>query len=205
MFEKVNITPLGMKILIFLARHPEQEFYMREIAKSINKSVGGTHKALKSLQTMAFVVEKKSGKNTYYMINVTNPSVKNFKIFMTTTELNQLITDLKIITESNPRSALDRIKEENVAVIVSDQKMPGMSGIEVLNSLRAMYRAVTQPPVIFLSARGGMEAMLEGLQAGAYKYLVKPTSREKLVEVIKAALEYSQQKRHPEIEPPDWM
>jgi predicted nucleotidyltransferase len=99
MFEKVNITPLGMKILTFLARHPEQEFYMREIAKSINKSVGGTHKALKSLQTMAFVVEKKSGKNTYYMINVTNPSVKNFKIFMTTTELNQLITDLKNITK----------------------------------------------------------------------------------------------------------
>lgn len=99
MLEKVNITPLGMKILTFLARHPEQEFYMREIAKSINKSVGGTHKALKSLQTMAFVVEKKSGKNTYYMINVANPSVKNFKIFMTTTEMNQLITDLKKITE----------------------------------------------------------------------------------------------------------
>lgn len=99
MFEKVNITPLGMQILTFLARHPEQEFYMREIAHSINKSVGGTHKALKSLQTMNFAVEKKSGKNIYYTVNVANPSVKNFKIFMTTTELNPLITDLKNIAE----------------------------------------------------------------------------------------------------------
>ena len=95
MFEKVNLTPLGIQILTFLARHPEQEFYMREIAQSIHKSVGGTHKVLKSLQTMNFVVEKKSGKNTYYKVNTTNPSVKNFKIFMTTTELNPLINDLK--------------------------------------------------------------------------------------------------------------
>ena len=83
--------------------------------------------------------------------------------------------------------------------------MPRVSGIEVLNSLRIMYKAVTQPPVIFLSAKGGMEAMLEGLQAGAYKYLVKPTSREKLVEVVRAALEYGENKRHPAMEPPDWM
>jgi predicted nucleotidyltransferase len=99
MFEKVSITPLGMKILTFLARHPEQEFYMREIAQLINKSVGGTHKTLKSLQTLNFVIEKKSGRNIYYRVNTTNPSVKNFKIFMTTTELNPLINDLKNIAE----------------------------------------------------------------------------------------------------------
>ena len=99
MSEKVNITPLGIQILTFLARHPEQEFYMREIAQSINKSVGGTHKTLKSLQTMNFITEKKSGRNIYYRVNPTNPSVKNFKIFMTTTELNHFINDLKGISE----------------------------------------------------------------------------------------------------------
>jgi len=99
MSEKVNITPLGMQILTFLARHPEQEFYIREIAQSINKSVGGTHKTLKSLQTLSFVLEKKSGRNIYYRVNTTNPSVKNFKIFMTTTELNPFINDLKNISE----------------------------------------------------------------------------------------------------------
>jgi len=99
MFEKVNITPLGIEILTFLARNPEQEFYMRELAKSIKKSIGGTHKALKSLYNTGFVIEKKSGKNLYYRVNTTNPSVKNFKIFMTTTELTPLINELKKTAE----------------------------------------------------------------------------------------------------------
>jgi len=55
--------------------------------------------ALKSLQTMDFVVEKKSGKNIYYKVNTANSSVKNFKIFITTTELNPFINDLKNISE----------------------------------------------------------------------------------------------------------
>jgi len=49
MFNKVNITPLGLQILTFLARNPDKQFYIREIAKKMNRSVGGTHKTLKSL------------------------------------------------------------------------------------------------------------------------------------------------------------
>ena len=98
MFEKVNITPLGMQILIFLARNPEKEFYLRELAKTINKSVGGTHKALKSLHSMRLINEKKSGKNLYYKINQKNPSIKSFKIFMTINELNTLVNNLKEIS-----------------------------------------------------------------------------------------------------------
>ena len=57
MFDKVNITPLGMQILIFLARNPDKQFYIREIAKIMNKSVGGTHKTLKSLKELEFIKE----------------------------------------------------------------------------------------------------------------------------------------------------
>jgi len=99
MSEKMNMTPLGMKILTFLARHPDKEFYVREIAKSIKKSVGGTHNALKSLLLLNLIEEKISGKNLYYRVNETNPSVKIFKIFMTTTELNPLISELKKTSE----------------------------------------------------------------------------------------------------------
>lgn len=99
MFEKVNITPLGMQILIFLARNPEKEFYLREIAKTINKSVGGIHNALKYLRSMRLINEKKSGKNLYYKINEKNPSIKSFKIFMTINELNTLVNNLKELSE----------------------------------------------------------------------------------------------------------
>ena len=98
MFEKVNITPLGIKILLFLARNPEKEFYLREIAKKINKSVGGTHKVLRSLYSLNLINDKRSGKNLYYKINQNNPSIKSFKKFMTINELNELVNKLKDIT-----------------------------------------------------------------------------------------------------------
>ena len=97
------------------------------------------------------------------------------------------------------------LRQQDPDVIILDNMMPGMTGVEVLKSLHSMYKDITQPPVIFLSAKGGMDAMVEGLQAGAYKYLVKPTSREKLMEVVRAALDYGENKRHPVIQPPDWM
>ena len=99
MFDKVNITPLGLQILIFLARNPNKQFYLREIAKILNKSVGGVHKTLKSLKEMDFVKENKSGKNLYYRMNQMNPSIKNFKIFMTINELTPLVNKLKDISE----------------------------------------------------------------------------------------------------------
>ena len=99
MFEKMNINPLGLQILTFLARNPDKQFYLREIATIIKKSVGGTHKNLKSLHKMEFVNENKSGKNVYYQINQMNPSIKNFKIFMTLHELTPLTRDLKKISD----------------------------------------------------------------------------------------------------------
>ena len=99
MFEKVNITPLGLQILTFLARNPDKQFYIREIAKNTNKSVGGTHKTLKSLKQMDFVKENKSGKNVYYQINQMNSSIKNFKIFITINELTSLVNKLRGTSE----------------------------------------------------------------------------------------------------------
>jgi len=99
MFGKMNITPLGLQILTFLARNPDKQFYIREIAKHMDKSVGGTHKTLKSLKEMSFIKENKSGKNIYYRINQMNPSVKNFKIFVTINELTNLVNKLKKISK----------------------------------------------------------------------------------------------------------
>jgi DNA-binding response OmpR family regulator len=102
------------------------------------------------------------------------------------------------------KECLSLLTRENPDVILLDIMMPGMSGLEVMESLRTIYGAVSMPPVIFLTAKGGMESMIEGLQAGAFKYLVKPTSREKLIEIVKSALEYSETKKRPPLEP-DWM
>lgn len=94
-FEKMNLTPLGLNILTYLARNPDKEFYIRELAKKLNKSVGGVHKTLKSMTAMGLLTENKSGKNIYFQINPKNPSIKNFKVFMTINELHPLINNIK--------------------------------------------------------------------------------------------------------------
>ncbi len=109
-----------------------------------------------------------------------------------------------VIKASGGQECLRLLHNHNPDVIILDNMMPDMSGIEVLKSLRFIYKEVTLPPVIFLSAKGGMDAMLEALQAGAYKYLVKPAARERLVETVRAAYEFGEAKRHPPLESPDW-
>jgi DNA-binding response OmpR family regulator len=110
-----------------------------------------------------------------------------------------------VIKAGSGQECLMLLRQLDPDVIVLDCMMPGMSGLDVMRSLQSIYKAVTLPPVVLLTAKGGMDAMLEGLQAGAYKYLVKPTSREKLVEVVRSAAEFGENKRHPPIQPPDWM
>jgi DNA-binding response OmpR family regulator len=104
----------------------------------------------------------------------------------------------------NGKECLSLLTRENPDVILLDIMMPGMSGLEVMESLRGIYGTMSIPPVIFLTAKGSMESMIEGLQAGAYKYLIKPTSREKLIEIVKSALDYNEAKRRPPLES-DWM
>jgi len=63
--------------------------------------------------------------------------------------------------------------------------MPVMNGFELLEKIRNDYHK-TSTPVIFLSARAGEEAKVEGIDAGADDYLVKPFSSRELVAKVEA-------------------
>ena len=90
-----------------------------------------------------------------------------------------------VIKATSGKSCLDQIQKEKPDLIVLDVMLPDMTGVDVLKSLRAN---ADMTPVIFFTARGQGEDVIEGMEAGAYKYLLKPTSREKLLETIRAAL-----------------
>jgi PAS domain S-box-containing protein len=87
-------------------------------------------------------------------------------------------------------SALARAREAPPDLILSDIMMPGMDGFELLQALRddPSTRAI---PVIFLSARAGEEARIEGLSAGADDYLIKPFSARELLARVGTHLEAS--------------
>jgi DNA-binding response OmpR family regulator len=71
-------------------------------------------------------------------------------------------------------------------VIVLDMMMPLMSGLEVMRSLKAKFP--WPPPVIVFTAKGQIEDKVEGMEAGAFRYLVKPVSRELLLDAIREAV-----------------
>ncbi|MEO6194801.1 MAG: ATP-binding protein [Thermoanaerobaculia bacterium] len=85
-------------------------------------------------------------------------------------------------------AALARARAAPPDLILSDIMMPGLDGYQLLQALRAdeLTRGI---PVIFLSARAGDEARIEGLSAGADDYLVKPFSARELLARVGTRLE----------------
>jgi len=84
-------------------------------------------------------------------------------------------------------AALAAARRERPDVLVSDVMMPGLDGFQLIAALREQEETRTVP-VILLSARAGEEARVDGLQAGADDYLVKPFSARELVARIDAQL-----------------
>jgi signal transduction histidine kinase/CheY-like chemotaxis protein len=82
-------------------------------------------------------------------------------------------------------AALEAARRSRPDVIISDIMMPGLDGFGLLRQLHDDERT-RGIPVILLSARAGEEARIEGLQAGADDYLVKPFSARELVARVQA-------------------
>ena len=91
-------------------------------------------------------------------------------------------------TAADGVQALARVREHPPDLVLSDVMMPGLDGFGLLETLRenAETRAL---PVILLSARAGEEARVEGLDAGASDYLVKPFTARELLARVGAHLE----------------
>ena len=80
--------------------------------------------------------------------------------------------------------ALEKVKLVQPDVILLDVMMPNMDGLEVCRRLRSQA-ATADLPIIMVSAKIQVEAIREGLDAGATRYLTKPVSRANLVETIR--------------------
>ncbi|MEH1940834.1 MAG: ATP-binding protein [Nostoc sp.] len=84
-------------------------------------------------------------------------------------------------------AALDSARGRVPDLVLTDVMMPGLDGFGLLQELRADPQT-NKVPIILLSARAGEEARVEGLQAGADDYLIKPFSARELLARVEAAL-----------------
>ena len=89
------------------------------------------------------------------------------------------------------RAALAAIRARPTDLVLADVMMPRLDGFELLRAIRA-EPATRDIPVILLSARAGEESRVEGLQAGADDYVVKPFSARELVARVEVNLKLKQ-------------
>ncbi len=82
--------------------------------------------------------------------------------------------------------ALDGPGAREVSVVILDLAMPGLDGIGVLKAMRARGIHV---PVVVQTARGGIDTVVSAMRHGAFDFVVKPASPERLMAAIAAAVE----------------
>jgi len=92
--------------------------------------------------------------------------------------------NMEVMTALSGSEGIQRLRKQDFDVAILDLKMEDMDGIEVLKVFKKM---VPDMPVIMLTGHGTEKAAREGLEMGAFDYLMKPCDLEELVEKIRAA------------------
>ena len=93
---------------------------------------------------------------------------------------------------ASAREALDALPDGAPQVLISDIRMPGQSGIELLQEVKEKHPAI---PVIVMTAYSDLESAVAAFQGGAYEYLPKPFDVDQAVELIRRALDESQREQ----------
>lgn len=104
------------------------------------------------------------------------------------------VTQLKLqqagyeaMTASDGAQALEVLARHPRDLVLTDLKMPGMSGIELLERVKADYPEVV---VIMVTAFGTIESAVEAMRLGAYDYMIKPVNADALNMIVSRALEH---------------
>lgn len=92
-----------------------------------------------------------------------------------------------VFTAPDGHQAVAAIEKEPPALVLTDLRMPGMSGMELLDRIHSEYPEV---PVVIMTAFGTIQSAVQALRAGAYDYLTKPIDGEELGLVVSRVLEH---------------
>ncbi len=108
-------------------------------------------------------------------------------IILSIVEINLRLSGFEVATCSNGEDALQRAEEFGPDVVVLDVVLPGIDGFEVCRRLRTLP-AVSDVPVIMLTAQAQDEDRRRGYALGVQEYLTKPFDPPALVELVRSAV-----------------
>jgi len=105
--------------------------------------------------------------------------------------LKRILDDQRFLVEtcSSGYGAIELLHKQDFDLIVTDLKMPGMSGIEVLKAVKALQANV---PVIIITGYATVDTAVEAMKNGAFDYLTKPFSPDQILAKVDEALKQRQ-------------
>jgi DNA-binding NtrC family response regulator len=94
--------------------------------------------------------------------------------------------EYKITEAADASKALEVMENEGAELVITDLRMPGLSGIELLRKLQGGYPGTT---VILVTACGTVESAVEAMKAGAHDYITRPMDVQELRSMVRRALD----------------
>ncbi len=102
----------------------------------------------------------------------------------------------EVVETGSPREAQRLLARRPFDVLIVDNLMPELTGLELLRELAASTPAADRPQVLMMTAYGTIESAIEAMKLGAFDYLQKPFEVEELLVVVRRALEDERLRAH---------
>lgn len=109
--------------------------------------------------------------------------------------LERIITEktpFSIVTTNNPLEVPKILAAEQFDLIITDLKMPGLDGLEILRAIRAGDRF---EQVVMITAFGSLESAVEAMSQGVFDYVTKPFRKEQIIFTVDRAMRWQRLKR----------
>ncbi|MDG1694127.1 MAG: nitrogen regulation protein NR(I) [Porticoccaceae bacterium] len=100
--------------------------------------------------------------------------------------------DMQVRSFENGEDLLEALEKDRPEIIISDIRMPGMDGLELLQRIHADY---SDMPIIITTAHSDLDSAVSAYQSGAFEYLPKPFDLEELVDVARRGISFANEQK----------
>ncbi|MDP6931705.1 MAG: response regulator, partial [Myxococcota bacterium] len=99
--------------------------------------------------------------------------------------VNLVKAGLDVHLAESAEEALAMLHDKNVDIVLTDVKMPGMSGMDLLHAVRERWPDIA---VVVMTGHGSVEDAVTAMKVGATDYIIKPVSKDELLVILERAL-----------------
>jgi len=115
--------------------------------------------------------------------------VEDDEIFLRPLQRSLEVAGYDVLVAQSGEEAIDLLKREDADLMLTDKRLPGMDGVELVRRVKAEHHDLA---IVVMTAYGTIESAVESVRLGAADYLVKPFEVAELLIVVRNAIELSE-------------